>query len=166
MTLIHRVPPELVQDLWPSVEGYADAAMRFHPFMEAEDLLTLLIEWRQAVMFLATDPGGVLGFAVAEVVEYPRCRAVNVVAAGGRRGFLPTLAGPMREEIEAWGRERGAWVFSAMGRPGWIRVAERMRGQALPLSVIWKEIPDGRRRQEADHDRNARPVGSRDPLPH
>lgn len=152
---IYRVPEHLVQDLWPSIEGYATQAMRHHPFLQAEDLLTLLIEWRQATMFMATDPRGVLGFAVVEVVEYPRCRVANVVAAGGRRGFLPVLVGPMREEINTWGRERGAWVFTATGRPGWIRIAERERGNALLLSMIWKEIPDGRRRQEADDDRDA-----------
>lgn len=160
MTTLYRVPHHLVQDLWPSIEGYAAKAMQFHPFMESADLLTLLIEWRQATLFVATDAKGVLGFAAAEVVEYPRCRAVNVIAAGGRFGFLPVLAAELRVEIEDWGRENGAWVFSAMGRPGWIRIAERVKGRALLLSAVWKEIPDVRRRQEADHDRNARPVGS------
>jgi hypothetical protein len=166
VTSIYRVPEHLVEDLWPSISGYVALAMRHHPFLEAEDVLTLLLEWRQATLFLATDARGVLGFAVVEVVEYPRCRVANVVAAGGRKGILPVLVGPMREEINAWARERDAWVFTAMGRPGWIRIAERERGNALLLSMIWKEIPDGRRRQEADHDRDARPLGSGSALPH
>jgi hypothetical protein len=162
----YRCPITLVEDLWPSIAHWADLACEYHPFLAGEDVLTLMLSG-QCSLFLAADGGGVLGFAAAEVVEYPRCKVANVVAAGGRFGFLATLAGPIREQIEAWGREQGAHVFSAFGRAGWMRVADRIEGgHALPIAVIWKEIPHGRRRQEADNHSNPRPVVAGDARTH
>jgi len=168
MTDVYVVPPHLVGDLWPSIKEYADRAVAYHPFIDGEDVLTIL--WTGgARLFIATDAKGVLGFAAAEVVDYPRVRAINMLAAGGRRGFLPVLTGPVLDAIDAWGREVGAVVFTAQGRVGWIKVAGQQRGSAVGQSLIWREIegaPHVRRRKEADHYRDPRPVGSSAPLPH
>src|SRR5690606_12735756 len=121
--LIHRVPTHLVNDLWPALESLCEKAMGCHPFMEAEDVRLALLADR-ALLFLVTQDSQILGFAVMEVVTYPRRRVANVLAAAGHKGFLSVLLHDLLPECEKWAVEQGADTFAVMGRPGWLKYAK------------------------------------------
>lgn len=142
---IHRVPPECVEAVWPAVEDYATRACRYHPFMDAESLLIVLREGR-GQLFVATDARGIEGFALVEVIRFPKIATGNVVAAGGRRGFLKALREEMLPEMESWAAERGATAFAVTGRVGWERFAKPHGYAAMPMTSGWRAINGERRR--------------------
>ena len=146
---IHRVPPQCVEAVWPAVEDYAARACRHHPFMDAEDLLVVLREGRGQLV-VATDARGIEGFALVEVIRFPKIATGNIVAAGGRRGFLKTLREEMLPELEQWSAEHGATAFSVTGRVGWRRFAKPHGFAIVPVVTAWRAI-DGRRRRITDH---------------
>ena len=141
---VHRIPLAIVADVWPAIESYAELALRVHPFMEAEDLLAVLYTGA-GQLFIATDEAGIVGFAVAEVIRFPRVLVGNVVAAGGRRGFLKVIREELLPELERWSAEHGATQFMVQGRPGWIRIAEREGAHGHMIAQAWRSVDVGRR---------------------
>lgn len=137
--MIHRVPLHLVPDVWPALESYAERAAHYHPFLDPESMFVLLMNG-YATLFLSTDDHGIEGFAMVEVIRFPKATAGNVVAAGGRHGFLKTLRGEMLAEMERWSAEHGATLFSVTGRPGWLRVTRRLGFAAELTSTAWRPI--------------------------
>lgn len=125
--MIHKIQTHLIPELWPLVEEHAVKAMRHHPFMDAADLLLTLLAG-QAQLFIVTQDRELLGFAVTEVLNFPRRKVANVLAAGGRRGFLSVLPTSLLEQLEKWAIEQGADTFAVMGRPGWLKYAKQHDG--------------------------------------
>lgn len=146
---IYRVPARLLPDLWPAIAPHAVAACEHHPFLDAEDLLQILLAGRGQLFLVTCHSGqesgqeGVFGFAVMEVLQYPSCRVANLLAAGGERGFLGVLTGELLEELKRWSAEQGAVALSAMGRPGWARVASRLGWHVRESASIWTEFGHG-----------------------
>jgi len=147
--MIHRVPIHLVPDVWPALDEYAARACEFHPFMDPEDLFTVLMNGF-GQLFVATDEQGIEGFVICEVIRFPKVVAGNVVAAGGRRGFLETLKEDCLAEMEGWAAEHGATVFTINGRPGWIRVSKRLGFETEPTMQAWRGINGRRQGRIAD----------------
>lgn len=148
---IHRVPMAKVPDVWPALEEHAARACTYHPFMDPESLMMLLMEGL-GQLFVATDARGIEGFAIVEVIRFPKVAAGNVVAAGGRRGFLETLRGELLAEMEKWSAEHGATAFAVNGRVGWTRVTSRLGFETVPMTSAWRPIEHGRRQGRiADH---------------
>lgn len=143
--MIHQAPTRLVPELWPLIEDYAVKAMRWHPFMDAGDLLGQLLHGH-AQLFVVTDRGkdGVLGFAAVEMLCYPSRRIANVLAAGGRRGFLGALVQDLVPQLERWAIEQGADTFCVQGRPGWLKFARRHEGvHFLQVVISQKRLGNG-----------------------
>lgn len=113
--------------------------MRHHPFMEAEDVLLALM-YGKAQLFLAVESGQILGFAVMEVITYPRRKVANVLAAAGHNGFLSALIDHVLPECEKWAVEQGADTFAVMGRPGWLKYAKARGAQSLSTVTSWKRL--------------------------
>lgn len=149
--MIHRVPLALVPDLWPALEEYAERAAKYHPFLDPESMFIVLMEG-YGQLFVVTDARGIEGFAITEVIRFPRVTVGNVVAAGGRMGFLKTLRGELLAEMERWAAEQGATQFMVTGRPGWTRVAGRLGFETERTSTAWRPI-DGQqgRRPDPNH---------------
>ena len=138
--LIHRVPTHLVPDLWPALESLCEKAMKWHPFMDAEDVLLALMA-HKAALFLAVQERQILGFAVTEVITYPRRKVANVLAAAGHRGFLSVAVHELYIELERWAIEQDADTFSVIGRPGWLKYAKQHEGaQSLSTVTSWKRL--------------------------
>jgi len=138
--VIHKAPTQLIPELWPLIQEHAKAAMRWHPFMDEEDVLVQLLHGH-GQLFVATDAEGVLGFAVVEVICYPSRRVANVLAAGGRKGFLGTLVRDVYPLMEKWAIEQGADFFCVMGRPGWLKYARQHEGvNSLQITVSQKRL--------------------------
>jgi hypothetical protein len=126
--------------------------MQHHPFMDQNDLFSNILNG-YARVFIATDKAGVLGFAAVEVLTYPSRKVANVLAAGGKRGFISVLVHELLEELEKWAREQGADTFAVMGRPGWLKFAKSHGAQSLTVVTSWKRLGDEWRRrptQQAD----------------
>lgn len=146
--MIYPTPTRLVHEVWPMIERHVAEACRYHPFLEAEDLLTVLL-YGNARLFVVTREGAFLGFAIMEVVEYPRRKVANVIAAGGERGFLSAAVVELLPVLQAWGIEQGADTFALIGRPGWVRALRHLHGQATAHVTWWTDLNvKGRRKQQ------------------
>jgi hypothetical protein len=155
--VIHRVPRELVEDLWPALEPHAKAALEYHPFMDEQDLL-LLVNTGHVTLFIALDKGAVQGFGAMEVIEYPRRKVANCIACGGERGFLSAAIHELLPALKRWGSEQGADTFAILGaRPGWLRALRDEGGNAAEFVTWWTRLGNvqGRRQTDADHDERA-----------
>lgn len=108
--------------------------------MEAEDVFLSLMAGK-AALFLAVEDGQILGFAVMEVITYPRRKVANVLAAAGHRGFLSVAVHELYLELEKWAIEQDADTFAVMGRPGWLKYAKQHEGaQSLSIVTSWKRL--------------------------
>jgi hypothetical protein len=149
--VIHRVPLSRVPDVWPALEEYAVRACEYHPFFDPESLFELLMAG-YGQLFVATDPQGIQGFVIVEVIRFPKVAAGNVVAAGGRLGFLKELTGELLTEMEKWSAEHGATMFSISGRVGWTRVTKRLGFETAPTMQAWRRIKHGQQgRSDSNH---------------
>lgn len=146
--MIHRIQSDTVPDIWPLVLEHAEAAMKWHPFMDADDLLTVILHGH-AQLFVVTQDKAFLGFAACEVLQYPRCRVANVLAAGGHRGFLGVSVKELFPALEGWAREHDADTFAVQGRPGWLQIAERfVKGsKGMRVGIAWRPLAYERRRR-------------------
>jgi hypothetical protein len=150
--MIHRITSGTAVELWPLVQEHAAAAMEHHPFMDAADLLDQ-ITTGHAQLFIVTAERAFVGFATMEVLQYPRCRVANVLAAGGNRGFLSVAVKDLFPMLEAWAREQGADTFAVHGRPGWLRVSKAIEGSnRRTYGVAWRRLDHERRRQPKSDD--------------
>lgn len=145
--MIHRIQTSAVPDLWPLVHEHAIAAMKWHPFMDENDLLQVILAG-QGQLFIVTKNKDFLGFAACEVIQYPSRRVANVLAAGGRLGFLGVSVKELFPALEGWAREHDADIFAVQGRPGWLRIADRISGtRCMRVGVAWRPLAYERRRR-------------------
>ena len=75
---------------------------------------------------------------VAEVLSYPKLRAVNLWLVSGE--LQRCLA--LEDQIFDWGRENGCTVGTATGRRGWLRVAPTV-GWRLRAFSFYKPLNGG-----------------------
>jgi hypothetical protein len=166
--LIYPVPPELVHDLWPAIEIHVKRAMKHHPFMEADDVLSLLYHG-SLQLFVATQDRKVAGFAVMEVIQYPGRKVANVLASGGERGFLSVAVHELLPVLKSWAVEQGADTFALTGRPGWVRALESQGFSTAAHVTMWAHL-DGegrwRRRESNSPDSISAAMGTSSTLHH
>jgi hypothetical protein len=166
--VIRDVPTDLVPDLWPAIEKHVEAACAYHPFMEALDVARLIMKGH-ARLFVSFEGGAVQGFAAMEVVQYPRRKVANVLAAGGDTGFLSVAIHDLLPILKQWGREQGADTFAISGRPGWLKALQHEDGQAVHL-VTWStrlgNVEGRRKLQESDANHDQRTVETGAALSH
>lgn len=145
---VHRVPARLLNGVWPAISDFAERACMDHPFLDGGDLFHVAMAGK-AQVFIATSHEGVIGFGATEMVDYPRHRVANILAIGGKRGFLRAAYAPLYRELEKWAIEFGADTLAAIGaRPGWLKFARQERGETQTLFVAWKTIHGERRRRD------------------
>lgn len=164
---IHIVPSDLVADLWSAFEHHVIAACEHHPFMEALDILEVLL-YGKGQLFIYVDGSRVTGFAVMEVVQYPRRKVANVLAAGGDKGFLSVAIHELLPELKKWGAQQGADTFAISGRPGWMRALRGERFESVTHVTLWANLDgEGRRFQQIpDADDGFAAVGRGSTLSH
>jgi hypothetical protein len=148
--MIHRVPFDILIELWPAIDGYAERVCHYHPFLDAKDLLTLAAIGH-VQFFVVTDGKGVSGFAAMEVIQYPRRTVANCLACGGQKGFLSVAVNELLPVLQAWGREQGADTFALTGRPGWLRALRHLNGESCTYASWWTPISEQRRRHIENH---------------
>jgi hypothetical protein len=77
---------------------------------------------------------GVDSMILTEIVNYPRLRAVNVVAAGGNLAEIEAMV----PKLEAWARAHGCTEAVFTGRRGWERTFLARTGWAKSDAVIYR----------------------------
>jgi hypothetical protein len=167
--VIHQVPAQLVPDLWSAFEHHVDAACTHHPFIDAEDIEDILLAGN-GQLFIHVDGSKVTGFAVMEVIQYPRRKVASVLAAGGDKGFLSAAIHELLPELKKWGAQQGADTFAISGRPGWLRALRNHEFQSVTHVTLWATLDDldirRRREQESDSDDRLRTVEGGPALSH
>lgn len=149
---IYRVPLTYLVDIWPAIEADVKRACEYHPFMDSDGILTML-EHELLSLFISTGQGGIVGFGCLEVVQYPRCRVANILAAGGRRGFLQVAVEELLPHMIDYGKSQGCTKIALSGRPGWLRALRRLEGRSERYVTWWADIDEqGRRKLAAPDD--------------
>lgn len=158
---IHLVPNEFVADLWSAFEPHVEAALEHHPFIGKDDVKAILYAGH-GQLFIHVDGPRVTGFAVMEVVQYPRRKVANVLAAGGDKGFLSAAIHELLPELKKWGAQQGADTFAISGRPGWLRALRGEGFESVSHVTLWANLDVERRRivKEPDADNRLPAVGS------
>lgn len=136
---LHVVPVGLIADLWPGVEPLLSRALKHHPHLDSEGLLTILLAGR-ADLIVAVEGSRILCAAVMEVMRYPKEWTGNIVALAGERGVYLKHMSTIADYLEAWSRAHGCSKISAMGRRGWLRLAERYGWQTQPYLVGFRAL--------------------------
>lgn len=156
--MIYNVPPNFVHDIWPAIEGYVVRTCKYHPFMDAGDVRTL-IEHGMAELFIATEGGAVVGFGCVEVIKYPSRTVANILGAGGKHGFLAVAINELLPVMIEYGKTQGATVVTLSGRPGWLRALRHLGGRNQRFITWWADINEqGRRKLPTAPDNHARAV--------
>lgn len=170
MKLIHRVPSNMVNDLWPAIESFVAGAMDHHPFMDAQDIRLILLAGH-AQLFIVTGEGRkVQGFAAMEVVHYPRRRVANILASGGEDGFTSVAVHDLLPILKQWASEQNADTLAILGaRPGWLKLLRDEGGDAEKFVTWWTElgsVQGWRQFKEPDADHGLGTVEAGATLPH
>lgn len=159
MANIVKIAPELVADFWPLIERDVTRAIAFHEFMDATDVRTLL-ERGDGQLFIVAGGNRLLGFAIMEVIHYPRRRVANVFLSGGAHGFLGVAVNELLPRLKQWAAEKHTDAFAIMGaRPGWMRALRGTNFRSMAHNTIWWDSDvEGRRQQHANSDEHGRAV--------
>jgi hypothetical protein len=84
---------------------------------------------------------GVHSAAVTEIIEYPRCRALNIILAGGDVGYLAEMEAGLPVILD-WARAQGCTSATFSGRKGWERTFLTRTGW-VPSLVVFEKKLDG-----------------------
>lgn len=122
-TLIRKVPTEWLPSLWPDLKPWVTKAMKYHPFVDADDVLVLAMNGHLTV-FVAIVDDRLAGTFMVEVLRYPKRLVANIMVVGGRRGSMRHWLDPMLENVARWARAMGCEALQGTGREGWARTAE------------------------------------------
>lgn len=122
-TLIRKVPIEWVPSLWPDLKPWVAKAMKYHPFVDADDVLVLVMNGHLTV-FVAIVDDRLVGTFMVEVLRYPKRLVANIMVIGGKRGSMGRWLDDMLQTVETWARGVGCEALQGVGREGWARKAE------------------------------------------
>jgi hypothetical protein len=123
-TLIRKVPTEWLPSLWPEIKPWVAKAMKYHPFVDADDTLVLAMSG-QLTVFVAIVDDKLSGVFMVELLRYPKRLVANIMVIGGRRGSMKRWLDDMLEVVATWARALGCDALQGTGREGWARTAER-----------------------------------------
>lgn len=127
------------QDLdawWPQIADWVDAALAAGGDLYGPDDVRAGIERRDYQLWLLFDPG-LSGFALTQIVTYPRATALVVQLCGGVGvdGWLSDLVGL----LERFGAAKGCERLICEGRRGWVKKLGAL-GWSPRTTVFVKEL--------------------------
>ncbi|MCT9125412.1 hypothetical protein [Cupriavidus gilardii] len=108
---------------WPIVGSYLDAALEHSEDELTADDIREMVRREQAFVLVVIDGGEILAAGAVEIVQYPRYKAANIIAVGGRQVFL------RRSELD-WlqmvARDMGCKKLQTYCRPSMARLLGRL----------------------------------------
>lgn len=132
-----EVDASLVPSLWDSAGPYLDRAMEHHPFMDGEDLLSVILSGNASLVIIVQGDE-LRGAAALEITKFPKM-LVGVVIGMGGDDIYPHMHTVM-QWIEEWFRKRGCRKITELGRPGWVKVADRLGYSHARCLQVWKDL--------------------------
>lgn len=145
-TLITAVPKEHIANVWQSVSGDLDKAIkRTHGRFHNVDILTSLMEGSASLWLALRDGKEIIGSLVYVITEYPG----GVIA-----GRIDYIAGRDRDDWfdEMWnavcdyGRAQGCTTIEMVARPGTAAYVDKWGGKRVGILMeydLTKEKTDG-----------------------
>lgn len=114
------VPPELVADLWPTIEALVEQGVAAGPGDRwAEDYRVACAEGR-CQLWLVGEEGPPAGIAITEVLRFPRRRVAHIDLLAG--DGLPKWQAALDAALCDWARQRGCQAIQGWAaRKGWLR---------------------------------------------
>lgn len=137
--MIDTVPPHLVEDFWPAVEPLLKRSLAYHPFLDVDDLRSVLLMGR-ATLFVVVDEARIVGTVVMETCDYPKMRVGNVIALAGISDSLTKYGDDVGTYLDTWCRQQGCAKIGMLGRPGWARFVGSHGWQTMPFMAAWKDV--------------------------
>lgn len=139
--MIRVVPPgPILDELWPYIEPELARALAYNDFLTTDGLLALARRQVADIAVCAKD-GDLEAVGALEILQYPTVRVGNILALGGKPGWLFRYADEAQRWMEQWCRERGCTIIAvAGGRPGWDRLLSRRGWVTRTLSTAWRPV--------------------------
>lgn len=123
MIVCQNVPKSLIDEVWPRVAHWIDAAIKRDRWWTQDLLRRELKSNDNAALFLLIDKHGFYGATIAKVEQNPTGEIELQIPACGGREFSAWRH--HLEQIEEWARSKGATMSRIEGRLGWQRVLAR-----------------------------------------
>lgn len=143
---IHDVPVNLVPDVWEAAKPYLASALEYHPFLDSQGLLMILLAGRAQLMIGVDEK--LVGAAVMERVAYPTMTVGNVIAVGADPGFLVRYLEAAFEHGEKWCKTHGCDTMGLLGRRGWAKFVTRLGWTVQPGISAWRHLNESTRLPE------------------
>ena len=132
-------PVELLDDIWPSVEGYIDAAL-IHSIGEyiSSDIYDL-IKSGDMQLWCVGNGEEIIAAYTTQFRSYPQRKILLVHTIGGTRFFK--WGRLMEQELYRFARLQNCSHLEVYGRKGWSRLLGRQANFKQQYVVLTKEIP-------------------------
>lgn len=132
-------PIEVVENIWPSVEGYIESALK-HSIGEyiTTDILDQLLKG-QMQLWCVGNGTSIIAAYTTQLKNYPQRKVLLVHTVGGSR-FLE-WGRLMEESLYQLAKLQNCSHLEVYGRKGWSRLLERQANFKQQYVVLTKEIP-------------------------
>ena len=138
MIQVSLVTPELLDSMWPLVEGHlAKSAVYTYGRYTVDDIKDTLTDYDHH-LWIAFEGSVVKGAVVTNVVTYPRKKCLGMIFCGGVD--VDEWKNPMIAILQAWAFDQGCDSIECTGRPGWVKI---LKGNGHSAAWHTFEIPAG-----------------------
>lgn len=120
MIKVSMVPPQMISQIWPSVEGYLAKASEYtNGRYEVQDILDTITDYGY-YLWVAFDDAVIKGAVVTNIVAYPRRKVLCMQFCGGVE--LAQWKDPMLQILQSFAFDAGCDGIEATARPGWAKI--------------------------------------------
>lgn len=132
-------PTEIVENLWPTVEGYIESALK-HSLGEylSSDIFNLVMK-RQIQLWCVVDGTKIIAAYTTQFRSYPQLNTLLVLTIGGSSFFK--WGRLMEESLYQFAKQQNCSHLEVYGRKGWGRLLGRQANFKQQYVVLTKEIP-------------------------
>ena len=135
---VSLVPPQMIDQVWPSVERYlADSAEYTYGRYTVDDIKDTITDYDHH-LWIAFNDSVVKGAVVTNIITYPRKKCLSMVFCGGID--VREWRDQMISMLQAWAFDNNCDSIECTGRPGWAKILANNGHKA-----VWHtfEIPAG-----------------------
>jgi hypothetical protein len=132
-------PKEMVEDIWPKVQGYIDSALEYSigEYLHT-DILELIMSG-QMQLWCVGDGNEIIAAYTTQIRNYPQLNTLLVHTLGGSN--FHKWGRLMEESLYQLARLQNCSHLEVYGRKGWGRLLGREANFKQQYVVLTKEIP-------------------------
>lgn len=135
--MIRYITTDKLDSYWPILAPLIEPALDEE--ISIEDVYHKVMDEDMAIMSIS-DKGEIVASCVCEFADYPKIKALRVVALGGR-GMKKWLS-QLIEFLDTWAIEQKMDRVEQMGRNGWVKVLNEY-GYKKRYTFMTKELNYG-----------------------